>query len=42
MLDRREFLRLLALIFSETDFFVAALDSYCSHTYLNLVSTLQW
>ena len=42
MLDRREFLRLLALIFSDTDFFVASLDSYCSHTYLTIVITLKW
>ena len=42
MLDRREFLRLLALLFSNADFFVASLDSYCRHTYLSFVSTLQW
>jgi len=42
MLDRREFPRLMALKFSDTDFFVASLDSYCSHTYLTLVSTRQW
>jgi len=42
MLDRREFPSLLALIFSDTDFFVASLDSYCRHTYLTIVSTLQW
>ena len=40
MLDRREFLCLLALVFSDADFFVASLDSYCLHTYLTIVSTL--
>ena len=42
MLDRPEFPSLLPLVFSGIDFFVASLDSYCRHTYLTIVSTLQW
>ena len=42
MLDRPAFSSLLALVFSGADFFVASLDSYCRHTYLIIVSTLQW
>lgn len=42
MLDRPEFPSLLALVYSGEDFFVASLDSYCRHTYLTIVSTLQW
>ena len=42
MLDRPEFPSLLPLVFSGADFFVASIDSYCWHTYLTIVSTLQW
>ena len=42
MLDRPEFPSLLPLVISGADFFVASLDSYCRHTYLTIVSTLQW
>ena len=42
MLDRPEFPSLLPLVFSGADFFVVSLDSYCRHTYLTIVSTIQW
>ena len=41
MLDRPEFPSLFALVFSGADFFVVSLDSYCWHTYVTLVSTLE-